>query len=1071
MTDDAPWSRFTDEQKRAAFLVDRSVLAAAGAGAGKTAVMAVRYVACLLNHAHSPALLPERILALSFTREAAANLRARIERTLRLVLRREAFPRHIIGEGIIEAPLKPRDLEHLRRCLREVPAAPIATVDAMCLQWVTEHASMLGRDPDLRPPEDLAWAQVREQAWGMLVANGISTPDSDLLQLVEAYGAHNTQAVIQRLGDAAAVLPRPTLVALAGDPVEQVLRRRAAQLDDLATALSDLRQQPGKGAGHERLRHLPERPPAERVQLIDWLAEFSDLPAHGSDAVKSLIRDIWDAVDFPNQRESKSRASDRTSFASLSALAAHDATLEATLARRAAAAARLAADWLQALNDCASRARLAGFASVEAQALHLLGDPGIRQRLGKRYRHVLLDEAQDLNRLQGRLIDALQHGGAAQVFVVGDHRQSIYGFRHAEPKIFGDWESSIEASGGVAATLAENFRSHPDLLERVRHIFSQDAFAGRFRPEAIRAGRTAAEFAGHGGTLQGWRVLASRAGQPFKVHYNTTRASELQATHLATLVTQSLIAGRRPEHHAILVRNRSRMRLYAQALERAGIPYDTDFPGGLYGAQECHDLEAVLRLTINPHDRQALAIALGGPWGAADAQDRRLMVEALERQPAEGWQYAAAQTPLAELVATIRAVLASEGVPAAIRTLMRDERLTRRYGQLPLARRRLANLARLAEEEQAAGIALDAPGFIARLAERRRLEVDGEEAGGEHLGSRGVRLMTVHQSKGLEWPVVFLPDLHRPFDRRDFSAKALAMVDDDHLTVACQSGDTDGGKAVGLRAGLIADHLRGRQQAEEARLFYVACTRAQEELHAFIPDTDPDGPLRDGSAYCPADWLVGAGITWNDVTIPIDAPITRAPASTVVVDALPPLTQATVGEPRVVSVTGQVAEGATVRQYAESPQVGLARSTAQALGIAIHQALAQHGPGMPERVARATLAPFASALPEERHRRLIGHLTNPDLLPGYWSAATRLIEQPVIGGTDGTIVVGVCDVLLQDAQGAWHLYDWKTGEAAVAESSEEQLRHYALLIAPHLSGPLKTVAAVDVENGQVIRLD
>jgi len=116
-------------------------------------------------------------------------------------------------------------------------------------------------------------------------------------------------------------------------------------------------------------------------------------------------------------------------------------------------------------------------------------------------------------------------------------------------------------------------------------------------------------------------------------------------------------------------------------------------------------------------------------------------------------------------------------------------------------------------------------------------------------------------------------------------------------------------------------------------------------------------------------------------------------------------------------------------------------------------------------VARAALAPFVSSLTDERYRRLLTRLTDRDLLPGYWSSTTRLIEQPVIGEQDGRIVLGVCDVLLQDAQGAWHLYDWKTGDAASAETSQEQLRQYARLIAPHLSGPLVTIAVVDVEQG------
>lgn len=1069
---DPAWRRFTDEQNRAAFLVDRPVIAAAGAGAGKTAVMAVRYVACLLSREGDDTLTPERILAVSFTREAAANLRARIERTLRTVLHLGSFPRYVDGDGITEAALPPTDVEHLRRCLRELPAAPIATVDALCLQWVAEHAAILGRDPDLRPPEDLAWAQVREQAWGALVADEIATPGSDLLLLVEAYGVHTAQALVQRLGGAASALPEPHVSALVGDAVELVCERRAALLDVLIDAVADAQRLPAKGKVLDAVRALPAQMPQDTAKRCAWLAALSDLSLAGvkDEAIKEVIGTIQDTVDFPAQRVDNKRPGkeERRAFASLAALASYDPALEVTLTERAAAVARLATAWLAKLDACAGRAHLAGFATVEAQALLLLHDPAIRRRLGSRYRHVLLDEAQDLNRLQGHLVEALLAGaaaGSARLFVVGDHRQSIYGFRHAEPAIFAGWRASIERTGGIAATLAENFRSHPDLLTRVRDVFAQDALTTEFRPEEIRPGRAAEDFQGRGGVVHRWRVLATEAGQPLVIRPNTVMASEVQARHLAELVAQSLKAGRKAEHHAILLRTRGRMRLYAQALERAGIPYDTDFPGGLYDSQECHDIEAVLRLAVNVHDRQALAIALGGPWGAVDPQDRTLMVDALERQPSDGWAHARAQAPIGAVVDTTRVLLVTEGVASAIRALIRDERLTRRYGALPLARRRLANLARLAEEEQAAGTALDAPAFIARLVERRRLGVDGEEAAGEHLGSRGVRLMTIHQSKGLEWPVVFLPDLHRPFERRDLSAKALGQVSDDGLLVACHPGDTDGDDVIGLKAGLIADHLRQRQQAEEARLFYVACTRAQEDLHALIPEIDPAGPLRDGSVKCPADWLVGAGMVWDDVTVAMDVAVARAMSANGTTRPLPALAATTLTEKPVVAVTALLGDGVAIRSVHDAVPNSLARSTAQALGVAIHAALAQHGPGMDVSVARAALAPFVSSLTDERHHRLLTRLTDRDLLPGYWSATTRLIEQPVIGEQDGRIVLGVCDVLLQDAQGAWHLYDWKTGDAASAETSQEQLRQYARLIAPHLSGPLVTIAVVDVEQG------
>jgi ATP-dependent helicase/nuclease subunit A len=1068
------WRNFTAEQQRAAFLVDRPVVAAAGAGAGKTAVMAVRYVACLLSGTETEPLLPERILAVSFTREAAGNLRARIERTLRLVIKTNSFPQIEAGEGIIERELFSHQQEHLRRCLRTLPSAPIATVDALCLQWVAEHAALLGRDPDVRPPESLAWEQVREQAWQALCTAELSLPNSDLVRVVDAYGVHTVQRLIQQLGDQAAALPQQQLSAMAGDAVALVCAQRAGVLEALADAISDAQALPAKSKVLNKLREEPSESPSDVTKRCEWLSRLTKLTLIGvtDEAVKEIIRTMQDLLDFPNQRKGTDRAStsERQHFASLSGLANYDADCEAQLFLRAQAFARLGALWLQHLGTCAEHAHVAGFATLEAQALSLLELPSVQRRLGTRYRHILLDEAQDLNRLQGRLVEALQIGGgdkSARVFVVGDHRQSIYGFRHAEPAIFKGWETDIERRGGTPAVLAENFRSHPDLLQQVRHIFSQEALQDEFRPDAIKAGRAADSFAGRGGALHGWRITPSEAGEVVAIKPNVIAASEAQARHIAALIQAAIKNGRKAEDHAILLRTRSRMRLYAQMLERAGIAYDTDFPGGLYDSQECHDIEAILRLCVNTHDRRALAIALGGPWGVADMTDRTVMVACLKQSPADGWALAQTQTALGEVVKCTRDLLNKEGVASAMRALMTDGALTRRYAALPLARRRVANLVRLAEEEDGAGVALDAPAFIARLAERRRLGVDGEEAAGEQLGSRGVRLMTIHQSKGLEWPVVFLPDQHRPFEKRDFTARALAMAGNDGLMLACHPGDTDGEEVIGQKAGLIADHRRKKAQAEEARLFYVACTRAQEQLHILIPASAAvNGPNRDGTVRCPADWLEGAQMAWEDVEIALDQPLKRLVSDTSEINPLPQLRSDQNVEQKILTVTDLIADQ---QQFPTVKAGGLARDEAAQLGTAVHTALELYGPGMKREQAEPHLRSFAKWLTPERYENLLRQLGNRHLIPGYWSDyVVQLTEQSVLGELNNQLIQGKCDVLLKDKAGAWHLYDWKTGEAANETSSIEQMRLYAQLLQPHLDGPIATVALVDVELGTII---
>jgi ATP-dependent exoDNAse (exonuclease V) beta subunit len=152
----------------------------------------------------------------------------------------------------------------------------------------------------------------------------------------------------------------------------------------------------------------------------------------------------------------------------------------------------------------------------------------------------------------------------------------------------------------------------------------------------------------------------------------------------------------------------------------------------------------------------------------------------------------------------------------------------------------------------------------------------------------------------------------------------------------------------------------------------------------------------------------------------------------------------------------------------------MSQSQARAMGVAVHAALARFGPGMAAEQAAAALAPFRGTLGRLRYERLLKHLADRDLIPGYWSARLRLCEQPVVTNMPekpGELLLGVCDVLLQDAAGSWRLYDYKTGGAAEAEESRAQVRLYAKMLAPHLDGPLARLGVVDVETGTVVEVE
>jgi len=1070
----AAWARFTSEQLRAALLIDRPVVAPAGAGAGKTAVMAVRYCACLLDHDRDGRRLgPDRVLAIAFTREAAANLRARVDRTLRAVLTSGAFP----GpgpDGIADRPLADEARAHLATCLGELPAAPITTFDGLCVELVGEHAARLGRDPDLAPPDELAWSACAERAWRRLRGQAVAARDADLIDLVTAWGEERLIGMVRRLADQAGALPEAAVRAAASDALTALRTRRQDQLDEAIAALAQARGLARRGVLGDGIAAIPPQPDADPRALRAWLVAGNGLVMTGNRdvALKAAVTRLRMAIWHPASK--KSQALNR---ASLLALAYGDAEAERDRVRRAE---RLAAvvERFRVLRDAeAETVGIAGFARLEAEALRLIADRATRRALAGRFVHALVDEAQDLNRLQSALAEALSAEGT-RLFVVGDHRQSIFGFRHADPAVFSGWIAAIadapqRSAGtrplGEVVPLAHNFRSHPAVVDGIAAIFGQREFANRFAVDAIVAGCTADQFAGAG--LVGlWQVDADPQAPDLS-------AVERTAAWCAARIAAGIAAGRCAGDHAIVLRARTHMRAYAVALERVGVPYDTDFPGGLYDSQECHDVEALMRLAASPGDRMAWAVALGGPWGVADHHDLALTSALCRSGPGDAAVQIALtrDTRLPGILAELRGLLASEGAAAAVRALARSPVLARRYAGMPLARRRLANLALLADEERSAGAPLDAHALVERWRERRRLGVDAGEAAGEEIGGRGVRLMTIHGAKGLEWPVVLVPGLERDFgfERRDLTLPVLGRAGAHGLELLCGLGDDEREMAGGrdreppppLALLLAREDLRARLLAEEARLLYVACTRARAELHL----VSAQAPVIDASPRRPVDWLAdpalaAAGLIWRQVVAPEVSAVVPPPPMR---STLPPLASAgPAATTRLLALTD------LVERVVPAPEVtvgGSARHLARAVGTACHLALRRHGHGMPAAAASAVLAPWAAQLGDARARALAGALADPGLVPGYWAASRRLHEQPVVGAiASGLLVSAQIDLLIEDADGSWRLFDYKSGAAVDGPAARMQVRCYAGLCAGLLPGPLTGAWLVDLERRSLV---
>jgi ATP-dependent helicase/nuclease subunit A len=1052
-----PWSNFTHEQKRAALLVNSGMVAAAGAGSGKTAVMAVRFVACLLDRHGGAYINADQVIAITFTREAAANLRLRIDATLRAAVSGKRFPRLVEADGVDEAPLDDEQRQHLRKALDDLPTAPICTFDSFCLEMVGAHAAHLGLDPDLTPAEDLVWYQCEEDSWDILRAEFVKKHGGAYADLVEAYGEQAIKKQVIYLAHKAAALPGGVIVADEDDPVGRILALRSRQLGELSDALREA-QRVANGKTRDKIANLPTAPPQRSEDLIAWLAELDSMRAAGP--AKDAIKAMHDALDFPCLRGAGDRK--RARKQSLGSLIGWNAEEERRCLDRAKLIAQMMARFSVVLARETARRSNAGFTRIASEALRLLSQERGKQWLRRQYVHALLDESQDFDSLQGSFIAALRSENI-RIFAVGDHRQSIYGFRHAVPEQFKSWESQVAVN--ACAKLADNFRTHPTLVEGVRQIFSQPALAHAFDPAHIRPGRKPHEFK-RPAELTMWRVDLGGV----QANAGGVVGSEAQAAEVARLITRNRAHKLEFSDHAILLRDRSRMRLFAAALERAGIPYDADYPGGLYDSQECHDIESLLRLSVCENDRFALAVAAGGPWGTADQHDKCGLVDCMAGRIDVGTFMR--MTALPEVLPVVRDIAAREGAAGAIRWLAAQPRMARRYGSLPLARRRVANLLLLADEESAARVPLDIAAFVERLAQRRRLDIDAKEAGGTALGNRGVRLMTIHGAKGLEWPVVIVPDCDRVYQALDLKEPILGdRTTDQRLVVTCKPESES--ECRGVRHHLMRDGLLTGTREEEARLFYVACTRAIEQLHLMTASAKAAVVAESSEAVRYADLLEGSGHAWTVVAAQAQA---RAGGAIMAAGAINVVTAAP-GKPPAQPLPdlprAGIAEQASVRSVTEllvtagaKPAAGPAGN--KDLGIALHQALARYGCGMSQAQARFALSRFRS---HPRYQHYLAMLCDINLIPGY-DPLRALSEQPVIqelvAHDPRRLVSGSCDLLVRGDDGNWRLYDYKSGGAARQETSAAQVQCYAHMLRPHLDGPLVEGWLVDLETGQLL---
>jgi ATP-dependent exoDNAse (exonuclease V) beta subunit len=826
----------TDQQLEAVRDPERHVFLRAGAGTGKTTVLVDRFCSTALD----PEIGVERILAFTFTDRAADQLRRRI----RAELARRAS--EATGE----------ELERLREAEEKTERAWISTIHGFCRRLLAAHPAAAGIDPRFRVLDEPEADRLAGWAFDAALDDLVGGGDPEALELAAANRRERlldmTRGAYDELrsqGNPEPALPEVPPADVPARITELVAAAQAAR-DACAEATGDKAM-----VNLELLARAAEIDPTVEVDL-SLLEELGGLRLDGGGQ-------LFKGDECTTYKRQLDRA--RSAVAGIVMREAYE-QLRALVAAFGERYERLKQE----------RSAL-DFEDLQLQAVALLrGSERLRERYREQFRHLMVDEFQDTNALQLSLVEALR-GPDTTLFLVGDEFQSIYGFRHADVEVYRrehERFSSGGEPGGAALPLTGNFRAAPEIVAATNAI-GRSLLDG-FEPLTAGLGEPAP---GDGGSLVELTLIAddkkgwedADTGLP-RLDDDPSRPPKVaEARYLAGRLRELVDAGEDPAEIVVLLRAFTHVVAFERALTEAGLDPYVVGGRGFWSQQQVEDVRALLTVVANPLDDEALFGALAGlacgvlpdtlwllrraattPATEESERDRRhhvwpLLRDLLERgAPEEGHgdPEAAAQIPESERerLATFTATLTElrrRGAEGGLEALVERVATAFGYDVATLARdhgtmrwanvRKLMRLAREFESREGP----DLQAFLDYLDSRAAGRDREAEAATRAEGHAGVRVMTVHAAKGLEFGVVAAPDLGRTFQ--------LGWVP---LKLEAQDG-ADGGEAtrVGVQLGRLGrpaerlhdyadltERATDRGAEEEGRLAYVAATRAKRRL-------------------------------------------------------------------------------------------------------------------------------------------------------------------------------------------------------------------------------------------------
>jgi len=820
---------YTPEQEKAIFDLDRSLVVTAGAGSGKTRVLVGRYVNILEEQAADI----DEVIAITFTEKAANEMKGRA------------------WEEIIKREKKagsPEEARRWRELARRLQSARISTIDSFCAQLVREYPVEAGVDPEFAIMDELDMRRAMYAAARSAVDKMLQRKDPYMTSLVVDKGFGVVAEALCRVFEKLRMTGKPfdeclgiTMVSL--DQSEAEAERA---LTDLKFVLAAAAESRGVSANVDHLKLEPPQPGSPELFDVPGLMLKIDSVATGL--------------------KLKKRSDEQKEIDELKAV-----LYECLLDRFAREGVRSVVDACKLMDEEYRAQRGNGammdFTGIELAARDLLRDTPAGAACRSRFKFVLVDEYQDTNRLQDEIVSLITgepYGNRR--FVVGDPKQSIYRFRGAVVEVF---EEAVRAAVGDAAGLADkcgcielgiNFRSAGPLVDVTNALFAKILGPVRFSP--AKSHRTAPSPDIPRAELMLVRLEGKEKGPKGELEAEVLarRIAEMVGNE-ERLVCETIVgedgpmAAARPVGYgdiAVLLRTMTHVKEFEAALSRHGIPYYVVGGAGFYGRPEVIWLVDLLRAIDDRSDVTSLAAVLRAPvFGLSDESLLRLKMAAGSLDRAV-WDEEAGSDPAgtagepdapgargligAELAkfrrarTCLRTLAAAAGrmpVGALVKAAIEIGGFEEHFAFVEQGAQSIGNLrklAQMAEDETSARSCLH--DFIADMEFAGDLSAREAEAAMEEESADTVKVMTVHKSKGLEFPVVFVPELARPARRSGGGLFEYSLS----LGLAAPVQVRDEWRRTTRHVQAVAEDIRAGDDEEGKRCLYVAATRASDYL-------------------------------------------------------------------------------------------------------------------------------------------------------------------------------------------------------------------------------------------------